>query len=192
MNPFRAFLFIFLSIIYHATADIIPEGVGIIYGEDHVFSLQAPPQWVLDNEIAASNGVHAVFYRQGETWKDAEVVAYARARSITKEIKTVEDTVSWLIDDFHKNGSPKYEGQKMQEITAKSGATGFIYHFRGDQWGNFEAVCYFKEKKTINFIVLTSRNKSAFGSAQKAFLALCKSYTYISDHYIKNEVEQTR
>lgn len=165
--------------------DVIPEGAGIIYGDDHVFSLKAPKGWVPDNVSAADSGVHAVFYEKGTTWKDSKVVAYARSRPIEEKIKTVKEVVEDVVADFHDNGSPKYQGKRVKEIKLDSGKSGVVYHFSGDQWGNYEAVCYFKEKKTINFVVLSSRDKRSFEKAQPSFLALCQSYSFISDHLDK-------
>jgi len=164
-------------------ASIVPEGSGIIYGKDHVFSLQAPKGWVLDNESGVSMGVHAVFYKEGSTWADSRSVAYARSRPLEEGVQTIDDTVRKLIADFHQGGSPDYQGKKVREIETESGKKGVIYHFSGDKWGNFEAVCYFKEEKTINFVVLSCRGKDDFDSSLESFLELSKSYTFISDEY---------
>ena len=176
---------LFLLIPIYSLADILPQGLGIIYGKDHVFSLTAPKGWVLDNESAVNSGVHAVFYEEGGSWANSKVVAYARSRPINKNIKTVKDAVDFLLLDFHKNGSPNYKGKKIKEIKTDSGEKGVIYHFTGDQWGNYEAACYFKEEKTINMVILTSRDKELFDTALSTFESLCKSYIYINDHYVQ-------
>ncbi len=168
-----------------SAADVIPEGAGIIYGSDHVFALKAPKEWVLDNGSAVKQGLHAVFYPKDSTWKDSKVVAYARATPIDKKTKSAKDVVDRVLADFHANGSPNYKATKDKSIKLEGGKTGTIYKFSGDKWGNHEAVCYFKEEKTINFVVLSSRDKKAFDDAWKAFQQLCESYTYISDSYSK-------
>ncbi|MFC4994647.1 hypothetical protein [Rubritalea tangerina] len=175
-----------LIISASVNAAVIPEGTGIIYGKDHVFSLKAPKKWMLDNESAAKQGVHAVFYKQGGSWENSTTVAYARARPIDSEVKSIEDAVKYLIKDFKQNGNPNYAGKKVKTLKSESGNKGTIYHFSGDQWGNYEAVCYFKENKTINMIILTGRNKKDFESSLKAFESLCKSYLFIGE-----ELKQT-
>lgn len=170
-----------------ASAEVIPEGAGIIYGKDHVFSLKAPKGWSLDNTSGAKGGLHAVFFPQESSWAKSKAVAYARSRSIEAKLKSEEDLVKIVIAQFHENGSPNYKGVKDQEIKTKSDKIGVVYKFTGDKFGNFEAACYFKEKKTINYIVLSSRDKASFEKAWEPFLALCKSYRYITDGYNKGE-----
>ena len=66
---------------------------------------------------------------------------------------------------------------------------GKIYYYTGDQWGNFEAAGYIEEKKTINFVVLSARNKVAFESSLDAFRSILRSYIFISD---KVEIEKSK
>ena len=42
---------------------------GIIYGENHAFTLTAPTGWVLDNTSGAKQGLQAVFYPEGSSWQ---------------------------------------------------------------------------------------------------------------------------
>ena len=189
MNPKVACCVLFLCLPSVAPADVIPEGAGIIYGKDHVFSLKAPKKWSLDNSSAVKSGLHAVFFPTGSSWAKSTVVAYARSRPVTNEVKSIKDAVDAVIVDFHKNGSPKFEAKKDKNLKADSGRTGTVYKFTGDKYGNFEAVCYFKEEKTINFVVLSSRDKKAFDDAWESFVELCNSYTYISDGYTKGTPE---
>src|SRR4030088_993829 len=68
---------------------------GIIYGQDHVFVLTAPKGWVLDNKSGVSQGLQAVFYPEGSSWKSGTVVMYANAyhkRNATEE--TLEKVVA--------------------------------------------------------------------------------------------------
>ncbi len=159
---------------------ITEGGSGIVYGDDHAFSLKAPKGWMLDNESAVSQGVHAVFYPKGSTWRDSIVVAYARARPRTEEIATADAAAKEVIADFHAKGSPKYEGKYVKTLKTKSGEA-VVYHFSGDEWGNSEAAAYFVEAKTINFITLTSRNRKVFEDSLPAFEQLAASYTFIGD-----------
>lgn len=171
-----------LALLLHiASASILEEGVGIIHGKNHAFSFKAPKGWVLDNESGVGQGVHAVFYEKGGSWEKSKVVAYARAADRDGDIKTAADQVAKTIADFRKNGSAKYDGKKMKTVKTKSGKEGVIYHFSGDKWGNFEAVAYFEEEKTINFVVLNSRDEKLFTAALPAFEELVKSYLFVSD-----------
>lgn len=163
-----------------ACAGAIDEGLGIVYGDDHVFSLRAPQGWVLDNSSGVSQGVHAAFYPEGETWKTSPSVAYARARTRTAQVSSAEDQVRETVREFHEAGSPNYKAEKSADIEAE-GKKAAVYHFSGDKWGNSEAVAYFVEDKTINFIVFNARDDATFRKYLPAFGELVKSYRYIGD-----------
>jgi hypothetical protein len=176
-------LSILSAILFVSTtlASITEQGHGIVYGSDHAFSLTAPKGWMLDNESAVQQGVHAVFYPKGSTWKDGAIVAYAQSRPRTDKIATADDVAKVVVEDFHANGSPKYTAKRVKTIKTDAGQEVVIYHFTGDEWGNSEAVAYYVEKKTINFVVLTSRNPKLFADSLASFDALAKSYLFLGD-----------
>lgn len=94
---------------------------------------------------------------------------------------TADDAARGVIEDFHVNGSPKYVGKRVKTIRTEMGQSAIIYHFSGDQWGNSEAVAYFVEDKTINYIVLTSRDSKIFTDSLDSFERLAKSYFFLGD-----------
>lgn len=180
----RKKLFCMLAVIacaQHVSALIQESGLGIIYGTNYAFSLKAPEGWVLDTESGVTQGVQAVFYPVGSSWKDSTVVAYARSRPRTEEISSVEDVVKEVVNTFHREGSPNYQAKKRKSITTKSGKKGEMYTFSGDEWGNIEAVVYFAEEKTFNYVVLNSRNSADFEKSLESFEALAISYIYMGD-----------
>ena len=172
--------FILALLIHITSAAIVEEGLGIVYGSNHAFSFKAPKGWVLDNESGVSQGIHAVFYEKGGSWQKSKVVAYARAAD-RGTVKTAADQVAKTIADFRKNGNDKYDGKKVKTVKTESGKEGEIYHFSGDKWGNFEAVAYFVEEKTINFVVFNSRDEKLFNDALPAFEELAKSYLFVGE-----------
>ncbi|MEP6670925.1 MAG: hypothetical protein ABJF10_17330 [Chthoniobacter sp.] len=172
-------------ILASASASITEQGGGIVYGQDYAYHLKAPKGWMLDNESGASQGVYAVFYPKGSSWQHSVVVAYASSRPRTQDIVTADDAAKFVVEDFHAKGSPKYEGQRVKTIKMKTGGEAVIYHFTGDRWGNSEAVAYFVEAKTINFIVFTSRQRKAFEEALPAFDELAASYMFMGDAPLK-------
>lgn len=176
----KIIVFILALLIHITSAAIVEEGVGIVYGSNHAFSFKAPKGWVLDNESGVSQGIHAVFYEKGGSWQKSKVVAYARAAD-RGTVKTAGDQVAKTIADFRKNGNDKYDGKKVKTVKTESGKEGEIYHFSGDKWGNFEAVAYFVEDKTINFVVFNSRDEKLFNDALPAFEELAKSYLFVGE-----------
>lgn len=188
----KTIAFILALLIHVTSAAIIEEGVGIVYGSNHAFSFKAPKGWMLDNESGVSQGIHAVFYEKGGSWQKSKAVAYARAAD-RGTVKTAADQVAKTIADFRKNGNDKYDGKKVKTVKTESGKDGEIYHFSGDKWGNFEAVAYFVEEKTINFVVFNSRDEKLFNDALPAFEELAKSYLFVGEKVdIQKAPEETK
>jgi hypothetical protein len=173
-------LLIFLSLTPLA-ASAQEHKTGILYGPSHAFALQAPQGWVLDNKSGVSQNLYAVLYPVGTSWRESSAVMYSRGILKGDGIMSIKDQVDKTVKEFKESGSPKISVQFIKEITAEKGHKGAIYHYNGDQWGNHEAVVYFEEDKSINFIVLTTRTKEAFDSSLKAFEEAAASYMFITD-----------
>lgn len=158
-----------------ANASITEGGRGMLFGADHAFAVTAKAGWILDNQSGVSQGLHMAFYPKGETWSDSAVIVYGRAIPIT-ETTSVKSQVEHTVSDFRKNGSPNYSSEVQAPITLNNGQKAEIYHFSGDQWGNYEAVAYFLETDTINFLVFNSRTKETFEKYIGDFHQIVSSY----------------
>ncbi len=158
-----------------ALCGITEQGTGMLFGQDHAFFVTAPEGWVLDNQSGVEQGLHMVFYLSGGTWGDSPVMAYGRSVTKGDEIRTVHDLVEYNLNRFRKSGSPDYEAEEKEPITI-AGREVKIYYFRGDQWGNYEAVGYMDEEKTINFLVFNARSKELFEKYIPDFIKLLRSY----------------
>lgn len=174
-----------------ASALITEGGGGILYGETYAFNLKAPKGWMFDNESGVQQGLDCVLYPKGTTWQDSPVIAYAQARKRTAEVQTADDAAKDAINDFRARGNPKYDGKRVKTIKTPNGMEGVIYHFSGDRFGNYEAIVYFVESKTINVVVLNSRNRKAFEEALPAFEEIAQSYIFLGDAPLKNSRPKT-
>jgi hypothetical protein len=161
---------------------VLEGGAGILCGPDYFFSLQAPPGWVIDNQAGVKQGVDAVFYPIGSSWERSSVVCYGNARRITAEEKTPEQMARADIAEFHANGSAQYEGHFKETIELPESRVAQIWEFQKDKGGNFEAIAYISEKKTINFIVLHANSQKDFAQAWPSFQKLVLSYQFMGDH----------
>lgn len=155
---------------------------GLIYGEDHAYFLTEPDGWVLDNESGTSQGLHAVFYPEGSSWRNSDTVMYSRAVARPESDDPIQAQVNLTIEAFRENGSSASRAEFHKTITTESGETGKIYYFTGDQWNNYEAVAYFLAPETINFIVLTCRNRDIFETSLPAFESVAESYGFVSEN----------
>lgn len=157
------------------------DNFGILYGDDHAFGFSAPKGWILDNESGVGEGLHAVFYPKGQTWAKSPVMAYARARTRDANVKTAEDVVQLTLKEFRDNANPNSAAKKVDPIVIDKTRTAQVYYYSGDKYGNYEAVAYIGETKTINFFVMSSKTKSDFEKSLPAFQSLVKSYLYLGD-----------
>jgi hypothetical protein len=161
-----------------AFAQIFEMGTGMLFGEDHTFKVTACPGWVLDNKSGVGQGLHMLFYPKGETYGDSPVIVYGR--SVPKnQVPTIKSQVDNTIRDFHKNGSPDYRGEKQPFINLTNGDPVEVYHFSGDQWGNYEAAAYYDEEDTINYLVFNARTKESFDKYIDDFYEIASSYRNI-------------
>jgi hypothetical protein len=154
---------------------------GIIYGRNCVFMLGAPDGWVLDNKSGVNQGLYAVFYRNGESWKDAKTVMYTNIASF---IGTPDSTLDLLIKYDHSNFKKNYSDILItdeKDIAINDKLAAKISYLSGKSYGNFEAIAYINTPKSCVMIVLSSRTKQDFNNSISAFEKLLKSYTFIGD-----------
>ena len=170
------FVFLFAFLISQSFAEITPLGTGMLFGDNHSFYLNAPKGWVLDTESGSNQGLHMMFYPEDKTWSSSPVIAYGRSETKDTQTQNVEDQVRFIVQNFKDNGSPNYKATRQPSTKLPNGYKAEIYFYEGDQWGNFEAVAYFDEKETINFLVYNARDKQAFDQNISAFYSILHTY----------------
>ncbi len=151
-------------------------GTGIIYGPGHAFSVTAPPGWILDNQAGRGDGLYAVFYRPGESWRHAEAAMY---------VNTAQPGVGSIMRQDSLRFMARYPGVRVTArgaIKTNDSVTVPVRQFVGDSSGNVEAVAYVPEATVTPIIVLTARSRQAFENALPAFVELVRSYHFISAH----------
>ncbi len=151
------------------------EEMAILQGDDYAFALVTPPGWVLDTRSAADQGLQAVFYPKGETWAGSPAVAYARSRPKDDHVQTISQQVRQTLDRFRERGHTDVRATPVGTIEFKDGQAA-VYHFTGDQYGNYEAVAYIDASRTIQFIVLSADDRAAFEASLGPFERLVASY----------------
>lgn len=151
-------------------------GMAILHGDNYAFALVAPPGWMVDTESAADQGLQAVFYPKGNSWANSPAVAYARARPKDEKVQTVSQQVRTTLARFAERGHDDVRATPVGTIPLKEGKSAAVYHFAGDDYGNYEAVAYIDEPRTLNFVVLSAADRGAFEAALEAFRVLVGSY----------------
>lgn len=157
---------------------------GIIYGENHVYSLTAPDGWVLDNNSGVSQGIYAVFYREGESWEKAETVMYTNTASLEDRAhKTLDQLIKYDLDNFKKEYSDILIID-AKDIVIKENVIAKVKYLSGKSYGNYESIAYINGGKTGVMIIVSSRTKQGFDNSLLAFESLVKSYFFMTDQMI--------
>jgi len=172
-----------LVLVFGPLASLGQEGsnTGIIYGDNHAFSLTAPSGWILDNKAGVSQGLHAVFYEQGKSWQDAVTVMYANTASLEDDAhKTLDQLIKYDLDNFKKN-YPGITIRDGKDVLIKKGTIAKVKYLSGQSYGNYEGMAYIDAGKTGIMIIISSRTKIGFENSLTAFEDLVKSYLFISD-----------
>lgn len=154
------------------------DGTGIIYGPDHAFAVTAPSGWVLDNKSGVAQGLWAVFYPVGSSWKDSKVVMYINTAS-----KSGDSTLDGLIaDDLERQRkeSPGVHVTPGEPIELQDGTKAKVNHWSGDRWGNHESVAYIEAPTVWVMVVLSSRDEKAYKAALPAFSSLTRTYKFLT------------
>lgn len=164
-----------------------PGGTGLVYGTNRAFALTAPAGWVLDNEAGASEGMYAVFYREGESWKNGTAVMYANTSE--KADRSMEEWIDEDIRDFNTD-YPDLAVKEGSDIAFGKGRA-LVRYYSSKAYGQNEAVAYINAGKTGVAIVLTSRDKAAFDKALGDFEKLVRSYQSVTDKTeMKNQPQE--
>jgi len=140
----------------------IQDGGGVVYGAHHAVAISAPPGWVLDTQAGAREGLHAVLYRSGETYADAPGILYVRGEDFEPgHAPTLDDYIANDLAAMRK-ASPGVETSELPAITLRDGTVARVVGYRGDKWGNVEAVAYFIHDDSILLMALSTRSQARF------------------------------
>jgi hypothetical protein len=157
---------------------------GIIYGNNHAFSLTAPNGWVLDNKSGINQGLHAVFYRKGESWEKAETIMYANTASLEDNAhRTLDQLIKFDLDDF-KNNYSDIKITDGKDILINGSVIAKIKYLSGKSYGNYEAMAYIDAGKNGIMIIMSSRTQDGFEKSLTAFEDMVKSYFFMADKVI--------
>lgn len=151
------------------TSPGIEEGGGILFGRHFAFAIQAPKGWLFDNQSGVPQGLHAVLYRKGETYSKSDSMMYARGSDEDPgQPRTIDQFIADDLADFREN-SPGVRTFDIGSFALEDGTPVRVIGFRGDQWGNVEAVAYVEHGGDFYMLVLTARSQQRFDADLPAF-----------------------
>jgi hypothetical protein len=155
-------------------------GSGIVYAENLVFSLAAPEGWVLDNHSGAQQGLPAVLYPLGSSWKDGAAVMYPTTARKPASEHPLRDVIEETLGQFRAS-SPGLRVETLDPVPTGDARTAEVRKVAGERQGNVEAIAFVEEAERVVLLVLSARSETDFAQALPAFRQLVGSYTYLSD-----------
>jgi hypothetical protein len=149
----------------------------IFVGRHFSFALKEPKGWSMDSETAKAQGqgLQAVLYPDGSSWKNAVVVMYARVIYKDETQSSIDKVISNDIADFLKlsNESTVSDSPPL-ETRDKSRSISKVFYDAANK--NYETVTFIDHSKVVVILALSSRQKAEYDKALPAFKALVGSY----------------
>jgi hypothetical protein len=153
---------------------------GIIYTEDLVFSLTAPEGWVLDNHSGSRQGLPAVLYPRGSSWKEAPAVMYPTSDRKPASEHPLQDVIAETLEQY-RAASPGLKVESLAPVPTGDARTAEVRKLSGEAQGNVEAIAFIEEADRVVLLILSARSEAEYAAALPAFLRLAGSYSYLSD-----------
>lgn len=153
---------------------------GIIYTEDLVFSLTAPEGWVLDNHSGAQQGLPAVLYPRGSSWKEAPAVMYPTSDRKPASDHPLQDVIAETVGQF-RAASPALAVESLAPVPTGDSRMAEVRKLSGERQGTVEAIAFIEEADRVVLLILSARSETEYTAVLPAFLRLAGSYSYLSD-----------
>jgi hypothetical protein len=150
---------------------------GVIFGKTIMFVVKAPEGWVLDGKSGASQGLAAVSYPEGSSWKDGAAVMYVNT-ACRCGAKSLEEFVEGDVKRF-REGAPGLKVSDGPALKLEGGQKVLVKRFSGDENGNVESVAYVDEGDEFLLFVLTARTRKDFDASAEAFDRMVSSYRFV-------------
>jgi len=176
-------LSVLVALVLLCSAAYAQDDSGIIYGKNYSFALTAPKGWVLDTNSGRQQGLQAVFYPKGSSWKNGAAVMYANVYQKNDPTKESAQTViANDVADFKKD-SPSLKVVDADSMPTRTDARSkdkkaTVKYFTGDRNGNSEAVAYVDEGNLVVMLVLNARSQKDFEDSLPAFKEFVGSYFF--------------
>ncbi len=147
----------------------------IFVGRHFSFVLKEPNGWIMDSATAEAQGLQAVLYPHGSSWKNAVAVMYARVIYKDEDQSSIDKVISNDVADFLKFNKESTVSDSPPLATRHNGKT-ISKDFYDAANKNYETVTFIDESKVVVILALSSQQKAEYEKALPAFKALVGSY----------------
>ncbi len=154
-----------------------PPEMNVIYGDNHIFTINTPTGWVNDKELASKIGIASFFYAQSDVDKNPKSYMYAMGYDKDQKNKDLKTFIQGDIANFKQ----KYPNLTYDEIRVE-GAPPIIasrllsYKDLDDRFG--EEVLYMETDSSIIVLIFAAFTAEEFMKYQPAFDSFAGSFQY--------------
>ena len=169
-----------LMAIPAAAQEKVPGG-GIVYGEQAGAIVSAPRGWVYDPTAGSGQGLRAVMYPEGSTWKDSTRVMYVNV----VRLKEGQAAAAFIADDdarFKKESPDLTIGTGEPIVQAVGGVRAEMRLYTTDATPTYEAVAYASTGSSVAIYVLSCKTKRDFETTLPVFREV------VANSYLVKEV----
>ena len=156
-----------------------PDGT-ILLGRHYGFILKEPNGWVIDSAAAKPQGLAAVLYGEGSSWKSAVAVMYVRVIYKNETQASIENVISNDVTDFLKQ-SRESKVSESPALATRDKKKAIVKAFYDAANKNHESVAFIDEPRVVVILALSSRDKDEFEKSLPAFKALVGSYFFVKE-----------
>ncbi len=172
MKNFASIVFLFFVSVFAKGQEQFPSG--IVYGPKAAYKIDAPKNWVLDNNSGKSMGLPCVLYLKGYTWESSPVIMYAKIAGTTFE--NIDSFISFAIKDFVKEDSNFYHNElKRSKIDSFQYV---VMDYIGGPYKSYERVFYVQMPKAVGYVVFSARNNEDFMKYSTDIIEVILSFKY--------------
>jgi len=173
-----------LCLAAHGYAKTSPKprmNIVVVSGDGYAFSLAVPQGWVADDKSGKAQGMAALFC-PASLGLSGPVIAYVSVAS--KGTPGNESLEKVLVYDTQRYKAERHV-QKVQNagpiVTKGKLHKAVLKYFAKDADGRYEAVAYLDSKRTVNILVLSTKDRATFRKYLELFKSFVASYVDISE-----------
>ena len=154
-----------------------PPKINVIYGKQHIYTVETPNGWINDKEFAASVGLVSFFYARQDSLKQPKSYFYTMGYDKDEKNHTLKSFISGDMETFRKK-YPDFEF-KQDDITPPRGVT------KAEKYSFFnltdryrEEVVYLETESSVLVCAFSAFSKEDYTNYRKAFKLFVASLHY--------------
>ncbi|MEE4246042.1 MAG: hypothetical protein V2I33_11565 [Kangiellaceae bacterium] len=170
--------FFLLYLVFQTNLVIAEPEKVIIYGDNHIFTVDRAENWILDRELAASQGIGSFFY-PADNGSKTETYFYATGWEKPRKDSTLSEFIESNISQI-KQRFPDVTYKKVKQGT--SGAIRQAWMYTYENMGNRfkEEVIYLESDTTVINLVFSTKSEASYKKYVKDFDKMSSSFEYLS------------